>query len=255
MKKNMYYRFAYRRSLVINSFLSNSFVSACSWPRLLLEVFLRRDMGERYFSLASAITIATLLAVGPVADSLFSFLFMKRHVFIWPSLNWDMISWYAFIAAFISFSLKRNREIKRDANTFDFSRFSLSSGEIDPWFSEVKLFGRVATPRSIETLYEPGMCFLAGVGLVLLWQPVGYLIIVCSILYSLSYVAAYRIGDNFVLDKADEIIAGKNQFRAFVDDTGIDGFRFRSRKPESRADRERFIHSFSALDEDPFNVL
>jgi len=44
------------------------------------------------------------------------------------------------------------------------------------------------------------------------------LFMVCSIFYSLSYFAAYKKADDFILDQLDEMIMGEEMEDAFVDD-------------------------------------
>ncbi|CAG5011145.1 hypothetical protein DYBT9275_04891 [Dyadobacter sp. CECT 9275] len=57
MKTNLYYRAVFRRQSMLNEFVMDFFLYFCSYPRLMLEVFVRKNFGERYFSFFSALMI------------------------------------------------------------------------------------------------------------------------------------------------------------------------------------------------------
>ena len=61
MKKSLYYEHVFRRTNAIKEFIYSFFLAIASWPRLLLEVFLRRNMGERYFSFSTAVILLLIL--------------------------------------------------------------------------------------------------------------------------------------------------------------------------------------------------
>src|SRR5580698_10190152 len=65
MKKNLYYRDTLRRENMLKVFILSLFSLFASYPRLLLEVFIRKNFGARYFKLSSALTVAFLLAFVP----------------------------------------------------------------------------------------------------------------------------------------------------------------------------------------------
>ena len=56
MTKNLYYRTVFMRVNSIKEIILGFFLAIASYPRMLLEVFTRKNMGERYFSLATAYT-------------------------------------------------------------------------------------------------------------------------------------------------------------------------------------------------------
>ena len=80
MKKNLYFRSVFRRKNVIKEAILDLFLSTCSVPRLLLEVFIRTNMGERYFSFSTAIIATTVLAILPIGASV-GFYFLARYGF------------------------------------------------------------------------------------------------------------------------------------------------------------------------------
>ena len=106
--------------------------------------------------------------------------------------------------------------------------------------------------RKIETLLEPAFFFLLGFGLNILGQYIGFILIFCSIFYSLGYLCAYKMGDDFVMDKIDEMIMNEELESAFVNEKNADqtrGVRFYAQKPNSKSDRRKVADSFLEQDE------
>lgn len=243
MKKNLYYRTVYKRQNLIKSFLLNFFLVISSYPRLVIEVFIRRNMGERYFSLASSLTVAAILLLFPsITDSIVE-LFLPRNLRGF-SQSYDNglfatknILYTIYVFAFIAFSILRYREVKRNPTVFDFKRFSMSTGYSLPVFTNLS-----GNSRLIETVFEPLPFFLGGLVLTFAGQSLGLLLIFCSICYSLSYMGAYYQGDQFVMDTIDEMIMNEETKNSFVgndDPSETRGVRFFAKKPRSIDDRER----------------
>lgn len=205
--KTLYYRTVILRQNKLKFAILNFFFAICSYPRLVLEVFIRKDMGERYFNLASAITTAVLLILIP------QFIFYSYES-KWHEILWDHKIWHLFIVVFLVFSLLRHKESWRPDSTFDLSRYSRSSG------TTLKIFDNIntkATQREIETIYEPTPFALLGILLMFTGQALlGSLFILCAIVYSLSYYGAYMNGDNLILDKVDEIIFNEEMSGIFI---------------------------------------
>lgn len=251
MKKNLYFRTVMTRHNVIARAILDFILKIASYPRLLIEVFLRKNFGERYFATASVISVATLM----IAFALFwtkifpriggfssyaEYSAYEKSKDAW--FRWEFATWYIFIVAFIYVSYQRRKEVKRNPSVFDFARFSLYTGDIHPKFWNLKVFGKKPTARQIETLYEPLLPFVIGVILWLIEQKLGIVLVVSSICYSLSYVQAYRQGDHFVMDKIDEMIMNEEMQSAFIEDESSNntrGVRFYAERPRSKADREK----------------
>jgi hypothetical protein len=259
MKKNLYYRTVFKRKNIVKDFLLNLFLALSSWPRMLLEVFLRKNFGERYFSIATVITLF-------VALSIFPFLaFGPRALFNSNMASWEnwgefllhFSTWLAFAGAFLYFGLKRNEEVKRNPSVYDFKRFSLHTGTIDPIFFRLGFLGEKPSVRLVEIVYEPAVCLLPGIALVILGQWIGIVIILCSIFYCLGYAGAYYQGDHFVMDKIDEMICNEEMFDSFVegkDASETRGFRFYGRRPAKEDIRRKVVETFIADDEPVFEV-
>ncbi|MEP7165215.1 MAG: hypothetical protein ABI741_11000 [Ferruginibacter sp.] len=249
MQKNLYFRSVLRRDNLIKLFFLGLFGSIASYPRLLIEVFIRKDFGERYFNLASAIYVALFMAALPLAaKGLMGYFGDDDSSSFW----WHYLTWYIFLALFLIKSFQHYQTMKRSPSVFDFARYSLSSGKFHPQFFKIQIPGIKPNTRNIEILLEPGLFFVLGIVLWLIGQKVGILITVCSIFYSFSYQLAYHNGDNFIMDKIDEIICNEELKKTFVDDATEDetrGFRFMGRKPESKEMREQIMPLMLEKDE------
>jgi len=256
MKRNLYYRTVHKRSNRIKEFFLGLFSAISSGPRLLLEVFIRRNFGERYFSFSGAIILTFILALLPIAAA-FGFNILLNwlgggEAYTGGTFLLRYLTWYVFLAAFMYMAIQRRNEIKRLPSVFDMERYSLSTGVIHPAFGNVIIRGKKVDTRVIETLLEPLFFFTIGAVLWVFGQAVGILIISCSIIYSLSYVADYRTGDHFVMDKIDEMILNKALVKAFVDGKDGDqtkGFRFYGRRPADPDIRREVVESFFDYEE------
>ena len=259
MKKNLYYRTVFKRTNAVKEAFLGLFLALSSYPRLLLEVFIRRNFGERYFSFSGAVFLSVLLGLYPIL--LYSSLGMFRSYsygsytndFSFSNFLLHYATWYVFLAGFIIMAIRRRDEIKHLPSVFDFARFSLSSGHLHPHLLAVKIRGNKVSIRTIETVLEPGFFFLVGSLLWMFGQGVGHLLVVCSVIYSYSYQAAYYQGDNFVMDKIDEMICNEEMVKAFVegrDPSETRGFNFYGRRPSDPETRRRVADTFIETDED-----
>jgi hypothetical protein len=254
MKKEQYYSNTIRRRNVIKEAIFNFFLGIASGPRLLIEVFIRTSFGERYFKLSTAVILATILFFLPIFfaktyGSYFSYGYEEESVFKIILRN---ITWYIYLGVFIHYSLKRKKEIMREPSVFDFGKFSLSSGIINPYFYTLKIGGKKANPRTISTLLEPALFLAIGIILTVLMQKVGILLIVCSICYSFSYYGAYHLGDEFMMDTIDEMIVNQNLVNTIVNDKPIEetqGFQHYGRRPTDPDLRRRVVNQILENDE------
>lgn len=258
MKKNIYFSKFIRRENLLQKFLLNMFIGFASYPRLTLEVFIRRNFGERYINMASIITVAFLMAITPVIFQNFrEFLFYGLDYVEWDGFWSKYMTWYMFLAAFLYYGIRRRMEFKRSKSSFDFDMVTTYAGDIDPRFMQIRPFNTSPTIRKIETLYEPGLFFLIGLVLFMVGQRLGLFLIITSIFYSLSYVGTYWQGDNYIMDQIDIIKYNEEMFRIFVDDVppqDAKGVRFYGNKPSSRELREKIVSSFFEDDDDAVEV-
>lgn len=265
MKKNLYYRTMLRRENLLTKAIFKFFKMCTTYPRLLLEVFIRKDFGERYFQINSALLVTFLLGLWPIvkAKILSPFHHYDEYAYTVPFDMGDhplrhhqtalndaglfphYLGWYLFLALFLVFSFIRRAEIKRNPSVFDFAKFSLYSGTINPLFFRIQLPWRKTDMRLVETIFEPAFFFVAGLILwKLLGQSIGLVIVISSLFYAGGYMADYAAGDNFVMDKIDEIIANEELEKSFVEGVGGDktrGFTMRAAAPADTEMRRRIL--------------
>lgn len=248
MKKNLYFRNTVQRKNVLREFFLSIFSMFSGYPRLMIEVFIRKDFGERYFKISSAITAFVIFAAAPFLLQWFEDAgeeeTRRSHV-----AGNQML--YIYLGLFILFSIKRYLETRHNPSVFDTEKYSLYGGTIHPGFKRIKIFGTKPSIRLIETVLEPLPFFVAGVILWMLNQSLGILLVASSIFYSLSYVALYDQGDNYVMDMLDQMIMNEMLEDAFVNDqdpSKTKGVRTMGRKPADEDIRREVLKGM--LDEE-----
>jgi len=242
MTKNTYYRQVYGRINMSQVFLNNFFFKCSGYPRMMLEVFIRKDFGERYFSWSKSLWATFLLLVGPL------FYHLNQWGATWGGFFSQFTTWYLYTAVFTYACYRHRQSVKHTPGVFDFARFSLSSGKTLPVFKTIQLptwLSKDKTSiRRVETLFEPLAFFIPGLLLYTGRQPLGLLLMVCAVIYAMSYVLAYKAGDIFVMNKIDEMICNEELKKTFVD--GMDqeggrGFTLRSRRPVDAERRQELL--------------
>lgn len=263
MEKEVSMPIGLRRKLSAVDYVLAFFLAFCSIPRILLEVFIRKNFGERYLRLSAVIIIAFLMALWPLfvigTYSAIAYATKSKQATAlagWTAFNY--ISWYVFLFAFVGISIYHWRKLKRSRSKFDFSKYSLYAGDIHPLFSTIQINGKAPSTRLIECVLEPALFFLLGLSLWFMQQSIGTVLIICSIFYSLSYFAAYRQGDDFVLDKIDEMIIAEQMENIFIDDLDSEethGVRFMGKKPEDKNLRRMLLGIPEPPDKDAYEVV
>jgi len=241
----MYYRKVFKRTNVFKEAFLSFFLAFCSWPRMLIEMFIRSNQGERYFSLSGAIAVFTILAILPQ-------LIPFDRVYGASAFWGHFLTWYGYLAGFLYMTLKRHNEIKHLPSVFDFERFSLSTGNFHPHFESLDFNGKPVTPRAIETFWEPAVFFAGGFVLWMAEQPIGFFIVICSIIYSLSYRAQYYLSDQSIMDKIDEMICSEELGRSLIEGRNASetrGFRFYGHRPADPETRRRMADMLSEMEE------
>ena len=238
MTKNLYYRTVGGRPDVIYNLISFTVMRIASYPRLLLEVFIRQNFGERYFRMSAVVVLTALLITFPIAMKMMPS-FSSGSDSFWL----HYATWYLFTAAFFYVCLQRWKEVKHEPSVYDFKRFSFSNGRYIPQFSAFVEKMADFDVRKLETVIEPALFFVIGLILALLGQRIGALILVSSIVYSLSYVGAYRSGDNFIMNMIDEMLVNESMKENFVEGTDDKerDFRVRAKLPNDPDLRQQHL--------------
>jgi hypothetical protein len=242
MKKNAYYTVLYGEPAAINKKLGAWVSVILSWPKSVLDVFLRRNMGERYFTLFKSILIFAALWFFP---DLIETVYRTEMI--------SSTSYYMFLVLYAIMAVVRYREIRREPSVFDFAKFSLSRGIPHGFFLRIKILGRPLSQRSIEVYAEPLLCFVVGVLLIVLQQgPLGALIILCSISYFMCNMISAIHGDHFIMDKIDEILLNQDLNETFIQGKEVSPRHvpFFSRKPSTEDLRKNFIDHLNNDDDD-----
>ncbi|MNY04209.1 hypothetical protein D3C86_1368720 [compost metagenome] len=147
---------------------------------------------------------------------------------------------------FLYFSFLRYKETKQLKKNYCFEYFSKSSGEILPFFTDLKYKDKPFSIRKIEIFIEPLSFLILGIFLMTLGQKLlGGLFIFSAIVYCISYARAYEIGDNFIYDRIDQNNVNEELHNFFINGQPTQrGFTFRGDTPESKAQREKTYASF-----------
>lgn len=105
------------------------------------------------------------------------------------------------------------------------------------------VFSRTAATERQKEIYLEPLPFLAAGLLCLSFDTMlGTLLCVCAILYSLSFSAAYWMGDNMVMDLIDEYITAEQTEQILVNGLSpgeAKGVNLRFRKPSEREQQEQ----------------
>ena len=261
MKKSLYYRTQLSRKHRGRDAILNWTLNFAGLVRPLIEVFTRSNFGERYLRFSVCLSTALFFCFLPfLAAALKAFLAayfrMESQMgmgenlqlagsSMWENIRDQYLTWYLFFAVFLYFSWKQRKYTRRSRSLFDFSKYSISSGEIHPVFfrEDLPVIGK-ATLRTIECYLEPLPFFVGGFLLMLLGQPIGDLLVFASVMYCLGYMAAYRKGDNYILDKIDEIICNEELANDFMSDeykSNSRGFKFTGTKPDDAESRRKLL--------------
>lgn len=244
VQTNIYYRAIHGRRNLIGETIFAFFMGISSYPKLVIEVFIRKNMGDRYFTPMSAITVGILLFYVPWIMP------GRSYPGNMSSIIMDNPLWYLFIAVFAFFSFLRYKEIMRKPGTYDFNRFSKSDGEILPIFKRTKF-----TMRQIEIYLEPLSVLLLGLLLAAIGQKIpGLVFTFCAIVYSVSKMGDYRVGDNFIKDKIDILLNNedlRNDFLGKGKTQSEHGFKFRGPIPSDPEIRQQLYNSFFEAEQAP----
>jgi len=254
MQQNTIYRQVYRRDNVLFNFILGVFITFSSWFRLLLEVIIRKNMGERYFKLSSAISVAVVMFFFPLAAEKLPFLYPSRHYYGHPAPSlWSQYwAWYMYLVAFVAGTYLRWREVKRNPSVFNGGRATIYTGDIHPVFFEMHPLGRRLTTRQVECFFEPAAFFFVGYFLNLFGQKLGILFMVSSTFYALSYVGMYRKADDYIMDILDEQVYASEMENVIVNDApnNAKGVRVHGTKPADKVARKKLADTIKAQFDD-----
>lgn len=245
MKAHQYFRRIQPFNAFITPIIFASVLALTLFPARVVEVFLRKNFGERYYNLEIPI-ILFIMMFWPVVYTLYH----------------DVESYYnsffgLFALIFLGVSIKRYREIEKTQQLFDDSKYSYYSGDMHPkWSWLEKKFPKLdVSSYKIERFLE-GLVFIL-IGMVLMIFPfsfsVGFLLAFCGLAYLIQIHFRYLASRHMVLDRIDEKIINEQLYNAFVNDRppeDTQGFRWSGSKPGDRALREEVYELMTADEEE-----
>jgi len=218
--------------------ITDFFFSLSSYPSYIVEVFLRKKFGERYFTTTHAILISIVMlgiwfAIGKQGREIIGF------------------TWLIFIAAFLVQAIRHRLEMKKYGTAYNFDRFSYSDGEILPFWWKIidtKVFGIIITRYKVLIYLEPAIPIILGLhfSLIPFTRGVGILLFISGLLFSFrSFMKAQR-ARNMVLDMIDEKIVMEAKHDVLVEEKPMSetkGISFPIELPKSRELREELSNS------------
>ena len=203
------YRLTYTRRNFFKELFLSMIYAFSSLPVLVMETILRRNMGERRFSLSNGILSLIIMVFIPILvnDDIHISFRGKMHIssrhFDAGEFFLDYTTWYIFLAAYLYLMIRRYEEICRLPSVFDMKRFSPSSGDIHPFFYSFQISGRRFNERIIEIVLEPLVFIIPGIFLYLIGQNLGYLLISLGLIYSFTMQLAYHAGEQEIINYID----------------------------------------------------
>jgi hypothetical protein len=220
-----YGRRGYRRDNFLYKVIFGVAYYWSNYPKILIEVFIRKNFGRRYFSFGLCLFLALCLAAYP---KLWEMWYKDHGYIIWNKehsfeyLFWmPYLSWYVYLSLFLIFSLIRFVEVLRQPKEFSMKYKSTYAGDISMFFwtlgrpetkKRIKQ-GKVSekemrdlkfnSQKFVEVVLEPLPFFVLGVILYLIKQKFGVVLITCSLFYSFGNYGAYMHVEEDIQDELD----------------------------------------------------
>lgn len=211
-----YYATIYRYENALRAIWYGIICFLAHWPSLMIHVFTRKNMGERYYTLAASLTFFAILSS--------PFLF-KEELYYLDDLP-GLFNWFAlvFLAVFLFFSIKRRLEFERHSHEFDPDKFSKYEGDrvIYEWaivkFAKNDMVLKLLCSRYMVKNFESLLFIIAGLLLFALpfSRLVGLLFIVSGLLDMSKTRVQYAKGRHYVLDQYDNMIVSREFKESFV---------------------------------------
>lgn len=246
MKTNIYFQTQYQRISFIKRFMQDVFIFFASTPALVVEVFTRKNFGERYFSLTHAIIVFVALFV--------PFIVNQTVPYADEYLEGFNYFYLVCLLAFLYASIRRRMETPKKLHEIDMNLFSKYDGTFQSYtvLLAQSIFKRTHIP-DIQLKIEPGLA--VGSGLILFIFPfsriVGLILIICGLMHLAREYTRYAKGKSFLLDLNDKKICDEDLAEVFIGDTETSrrGFRAFVPKPAGRYEREKLYHEMIVDDE------
>ncbi len=226
-KRNIFIEINQGRTNYVKEILVGFLMLFASHGSAIIEVFMRKKFGERHITLAQSIGIFIAIIYAfplyafiylTLTSSVFGMSFSKKIEMATQATDRFLT---LFMLVFLIFSIYHRLEIRRYGTTYDFKRFSLSDGEIMPfWWKIIGKnygFGKI-TYYLVVVLLEPAIPILLGLLFMLIpfTRITGVLIFACGVLFMIRNFHKAQLGRNWVLDNIDKQISGQMKYDVFV---------------------------------------
>lgn len=208
--QNIFIQTHFGKPNIFLQLLKEFFLFFALYGSAFVEVFLRKRFGERYMSLSHSIigTFFILNFGGYFAKILRT---NRGYVFL-----------IIFLIIHLGLTIKHRMEISKYGTTYDFKRFSLSHGEIAPFWDKIignRIFGVKISEYTVKVVLEPALAFL--IGSILLFfsfsRLVGGILIFSAICFAIKNFTQAQIGRNWVLDIIDDKICSELNYDLFIE--------------------------------------
>ncbi|MGB3464543.1 MAG: hypothetical protein WBA74_04705 [Cyclobacteriaceae bacterium] len=218
-------------------------------PARVVEVVIRKNFGERYYSLKAGLLPVVVLILYPLG------LYQA-----YKSGNTEVqMDWFyiLFLLAYIGCAIKRKMEISYELHSFDDSKYSYYAGDqLSLWKKYAlkipRVFPKESFSYNVERAYEGGLFIAVGIVFVLVSfsRIVGGVMVVCGIMYIIHAYNRYKLSRYMILDKIDEKILNGYLYDAFINGEEKHGLRWSGPTLSDPAFNEEIAHSLTDVAED-----
>ena len=208
-----------------------------SYPSYIVEVFLRKNFGERYYTFSIAIIISIAMLFPMLLEG--------------NLRNFLGIPWLVFTLAFLYKSIRHRMEFRRFGTSYNFDRYSYSDGEIHPFFWNFfgkEILGVKVTRYLIHVLIEPGLPIIIGLFLTAIpfTRGTGILILISGVLFCYRNIMKAYAARDYILDIIDEQIVMHGKHDVLMEEkpkNETKGLSFPIELPSNKLLREEMLKS------------
>ncbi|MFL1013240.1 hypothetical protein [Flavisericum labens] len=234
------------RTNLLFDFITGILFSITSYPSYICEIWLRSSFGQRYFTTANALFISlgmiiTWLTVGNQGQEFLGF------------------TWLPFMMLFLWKAIRHRMEITKYGTSYNFDRFSLSDGEILPFWWDIigkEYLGVKITRYRVHILLEPALPVIIGLFLALIpfTRGTGILILISGFMFGFRNFMKAHMARQRVLDAIDEQLIMKWKHDVLVEEkpkSETKGLSLPIELPKSREMREgilEMVDDYNPLD-------
>lgn len=257
------------RSTFVGRFFE-SVLGEANYPRTLIQLFTRKNFGERYLSATAVFVLLIVFAGVPIVlnwgiktklslydQQLYRLAGLQPPTVFQKYLLWYVLAGLIFILAVIHGILSQNQKSSIRAK-----KYSYYPGRSHAFFYLLPFAKKNNGQKTIEIFYEPLIFIILGIVLQKIGRPViphhwyqmtshflGLILIIASIWYSVSYIAGHQLGRDFVLDNTDSMIRNDQMSSDFSEKQTAPGKFYNSRPAVTQA--EQNTDDSSGQDDEP----